>query len=61
MVLGYTSTLQINNNLRLLPKKKDASRTELDASVSWHFPVAVHHVYEDSINSHDRKRAVRIK
>lgn len=61
MALEYFPMFQINKNLMTLPKYKGTSRTELDVSVSLYFTIAVHHVYEDIINSHNRKRAVRIK
>lgn len=60
-ILTNISKNNNNNNFRPLPKEKDTPGTELDMSVSLHFTVAVHHVYEGIINSHNRKRAVRIK
>ena len=60
-ILSNISKKKNNNNFRPLPKEKDTPRTELDMSVSLHFTIAVHHVYEGIINSHNRKRAVRIK
>lgn len=62
MTLEYFPIFQIIiiTTLGLCLRKKTPPE-QLDMSVSLHFTIAVHHVYEGIINSHNRKRAVRIK
>lgn len=63
MALEYFPMYQINNNLKIMPKeKKKAHLWKRVRCVSvLHFTIAAHHIYEDIINSRNRKRVVRIK